>query len=332
MESPSASSLESIDLLQQDELQSLSLSAIVSHSIQIPRLAPRTFSLLTLTLVFPLSFAVLAHSLLTHPLLLRLEFAAPSAAHDLLLLLLYQLLYLLFLFLFSLLSTAAVVFSVASLYTSKPLTINSALSAVPTIIPRLFLTFLSVAAIIFAYNSAFAAAFTLLFSLSDDTDSAPFILAFFALLILFLLLHVHISAVWHLAAVVSVLEPLRGLAAMRKARELLRGRTLAASILVVVYLGACGIIGMLFRMIVVEGPEDEEGAEAGVWTKIVFGGALVAMLVVVNLIGLLVQSVFYYVCKSHHHQGIDKRVLYDHLGGYLGEYVPLQSSIQMENL
>lgn len=87
-------------------------------------------------------------------------------------------------------------------------------------------------------------------------------------------------------------------------------------------------------MIVVAGPEDdEEGVEeVGVWMKVVWGGALVAMLVVVNLIGLLVQSVFYYVCKSYHHQGIDKRVLYDHLGGYLGEYMPLQSSIQMENL
>lgn len=51
-----------------------------------------------------------------------------------------------------------------------------------------------------------------------------------------------------------------------------------------------------------------------------------------NLAILLVQSEFYYVCKSYHHQGIDKNALYDHLGGYFGKYVPLKSSVQMENL
>lgn len=59
---------------------------------------------------------------------------------------------------------------------------------------------------------------------------------------------------------------------------------------------------------------------------------LVALLLLVNLVGLLVQSVFYYVCKSYHHQEIDKSALQDHLGGYLGEYVPLKSGIQMEEM
>ncbi|KAK1356247.1 hypothetical protein POM88_049503 [Heracleum sosnowskyi] len=59
---------------------------------------------------------------------------------------------------------------------------------------------------------------------------------------------------------------------------------------------------------------------------------MVGVFVIVNLIGLLVQSVFYYVCKSYHHEGVDKSALYDHLSGYLGEYMTLKSSIQMENL
>ncbi|KAI3954423.1 hypothetical protein MKW92_039890, partial [Papaver armeniacum] len=36
----------------------------------------------------------------------------------------------------------------------------------------------------------------------------------------------------------------------------------------------------------------------------------------VNLTGLLVQSVFYYACKSHHNEVVDKKLLYDHLGSY----------------
>lgn len=98
------------------------------------------------------------------------------------------------------------------------------------------------------------------------------------------------------------------------------------------YLGVSGTIGLAFRELVVKGPNEEGSLGMGVAAKILFGAALVAVLVVVNLVGLLVQSVFYYVCKGFHHQMIDKSALYDHLGGYLGEYVPLKSSIQMETL
>lgn len=144
---------------------------------------------------------------------------------------------------------------------------------------------------------------------------------------MFLGVHVFISALWHLASVVSVLEPVYGFAAMKKSYELLKGKTRMGFFIVFGYLAICGVINGLFGSIVVHGGEDY-----GVLTRIVVGGFLVGVLVIVNLVGLLVQSVFYYVCKSYHNQGIDKSALYDHLGGYLGEYVPLKSSIQMENL
>lgn len=115
---------------------------------------------------------------------------------------------------------------------------------------------------------------------------------------------------------------------MKKSRELLKGNTPAASVLVLIYLGICGGIGGTFGSVVVRG--GEKGI--GVGTRVLVGGFLVAVLVLVNLVGLLVQSVFYYVCKSFHHQEIDKNALHDHLGGYLGEYVPLKSSIQMEDM
>lgn len=144
--------------------------------------------------------------------------------------------------------------------------------------------------------------------------------------VLFLVVHVYISALWHLASVVSVLEPLYGFGAMKKSFELLKGRVRMAFVLVFGYFVICGVINGMFGSIVVH------GEDYGVLVRISVGGFLVGILVIVNLVGLLLQSVFYYVCKSYHHQGIDKNALYDHLGGYLGEYVPLKSSIQMENL
>ncbi|GFP83655.1 hypothetical protein PHJA_000509000 [Phtheirospermum japonicum] len=114
---------------------------------------------------------------------------------------------------------------------------------------------------------------------------------------------------------------------MKKSYELLSGKTRTGFFIVFVYMAACGMINGFFGSVLVHGWSDY-----GVMMRIVVGGFLIGVLVIVNLVGLLVQSVFYYVRKSYHRQGIDKRALYDHLGGYLGEYVPLKSNIQMDNM
>lgn len=316
--------------LTPEELQFLSIPEIFRESISIPKQSPKTFYLITLTLIFPLSFAILAHSLFTHPLISHLNNPAINPAetkHEWTVLLLFQFCYLIFLFIFSLLSTAAVVFTVASLYTGKPVSFGSTFSAIPSVFKRLFITFCWVAFVMCVYNLVFLG-FLILFVVAIDTDNG--LLLFFSIVtifLLFLVVHVYITALWHLASVVSVLEPVFGLAAMKKSYELLKGRTKMASVLVFGYLVICGIISGTFGGVVVHG-----GKNFSVFSRIVVGGFLVGVLVIVNLVGFLVQSVFYYVCKSYHHQGIDKTVLHDHLGGYLGEYVPLKSSIQMENM
>lgn len=317
--------------LPPEELQFLTLPDILRESIAIPKLSPKTFYLVTLILIFPLSFAILAHSLFTHPLLVQLEehpLADPNQIrHEWTVLMIFQFCYLIFLFAFSLLSTAAVVFTVASLYTSKPVTFSSTMSAIPRVFKRLFVTFLWVTLLMFLYNSMILI-FLIIFVIAIDTQNV--LLLFFSMVVIFaffLVVHVYITAVWHLASVVSVLEPIYGFAAMKKSYELLKGRTRMAAVLVFGYLAICGVIGGIFGSVVVHG-----GENYGVFTRIVVGGFLVGVLVIVNLVGFLVQSVFYYVCKSYHHQGIDKNVLHDHLAGYLGEYVPLKSSIPMENL
>ncbi|CAG7873238.1 unnamed protein product [Brassica rapa] len=317
--------------LAAEELQFLSIGGILRESTTIPKFSPRTFYLITLTLIFPLSFAILAHSLFTQPILNQLDAAPPSADqsqtnHQWTLLFVYQFIYIIFLFAFSLLSTAAVVFTVASLYTSKPVSFSSTMSAIPLVLKRLFITFLWVSLCMLLYNSVFLM-FLVILIVAIDLQSV--ILAVFSMVVIFVLflgVHVYMTAWWHLASVVSVLEPVYGIAAMRKSYELLKGRTHMACSMVFMYLALCGFIAGAFGGVVVRG-----GDEFGLFARIVVGGFLVGVLVIVNLVGLLVQSVFYYVCKSFHHQAIDKSALHDHLGGYLGDYVPLKSSVQMEN-
>ncbi|KAH6763640.1 polyadenylate-binding protein 1-B-binding protein [Perilla frutescens var. hirtella] len=313
--------------LAAEELQFLSITDILKESIAIPKQSPKTFYLVTLTLIFPLSFAILAHSLFTHPIISQLQSDPIAASADWSKLLIFQFFYLIFLFAFSLLSTAAVVFTVASLYTSKPVSFSSTIAAIPSVFKRLFLTFLWVSLSMAVYNIIFLGFIVLLLVAVFMQNVLLFLFSVVVVFLMFLVVHVFISALWHLASVVSVVEPVYGLAAMKKSYELLMGKSRMGFVLVFSYLAVCGVINMLFGSIVVHGGEDY-----GVIMRIVVGGFLVGLLVIVNLMGLLVQSVFYYVCKSYHHQGIDKSVLYDHLGGYLGEYVPLKSSIQMEDL
>ncbi|KAH6756844.1 polyadenylate-binding protein 1-B-binding protein [Perilla frutescens var. hirtella] len=314
--------------LASEELQFLSVPDILKESIAIPKQSPKTFYLITLTLIFPLSFAILAHSLFTHPIISQLQSDTPAtAASDWSRLLSFQFFYLIFLFVLSLLSTAAVVFTVASLYTSKPVSFSSTVAAIPSVFRRLFITFLWIALLMVVYNIVFLVFLVLLIYAVDTQNVILFVFSILVVFVLFLGVHVYISALWHLASVVSVLEPVYGFAAMKKSYELLKGKTRIGFTIVFGYLAICGVINGLFGSIVVHG-----GDGYGVLMRIMVGGFLVGVLVIVNLIGLLVQSVFYYVCKSYHHQGIDKSALYDHLGGYLGEYVPLKSSIQMEDL
>ncbi|KAK1369243.1 Polyadenylate-binding protein 1-B-binding protein [Heracleum sosnowskyi] len=309
-----------------EELQFLTVSDMLKESTSIPKLSPRTFYLITLTLIFPLSFAILAHSLFTHPLLNQIQDPYGSHSSQWTKLLAFQFFYLIFLFAFSLLSTAAVVFTVASLYTSKPVSFSNTLSAIPSVFKRLFITYLWVSLTMVVYNVIFLCFLVLLIVAIDTQNPVLFVFSVIVVFVLFLVVHVYITALWHLASVVSVLEPIYGFAAMKKSYELLKGKIGLAFFMVFGYLVVCAAINGVFGSVVVH------GWDYGVFTRVVVGGFLVGVLVIVNLVGLLVQSVFYYVCKSYHHEGIDKSALHDHLGGYLGEYVPLKSSIQMENL
>ncbi|MCD7455244.1 hypothetical protein HAX54_027456 [Datura stramonium] len=321
--------------LPPEQLQNLSLPSIFKESISIPKRSPQTFYRITLSLILPLSFAILAHSFFTHPILDQLS-ENPSASHASLWtkLIFYQFCYLVFLLAFSLLSTAAVVFTVASLYTSKQVSFSSIITAMPSILRRLFITFIWVFLSLFVYNAVLSFFIVLMLIVFESKNSvALFLVSVFALSVFFLVVHVYLSALWHLASVITVLEPIQGLAAIKKSYELLKGKIRMVSVLVLGYLLIFGGISSAFGSIVVDGgAHKDHGARYSVFARIVIGGVLIGVLVVVILVGLLVQSLFYYVCKSYHNERIDKSALYNHLGGYLGEYYqPLKGNMQTDD-
>ncbi|XLR66490.1 hypothetical protein S83_017162 [Arachis hypogaea] len=88
--------------------------------------------------------------------------------------------YLFFLFAFSLLSTAAIVFTVVSLYTNKVVSFSSTISTIPKIFKCLFITYFWVTFLMFICNFVFVI-FLVLFIIAIDTQDS--FLQFFTVIV-----------------------------------------------------------------------------------------------------------------------------------------------------
>ncbi|GLJ55710.1 hypothetical protein SUGI_1196700 [Cryptomeria japonica] len=328
------------------ELQFLDIVGVVAEAFKILRSAAKLLCAITLTLLLPLSFAILGHSLISEPLfkkILRNKLLLPyeegtsmekETLHKLYVeigeLFLFEAAYISFVFAFSLLSTAAVVYTVASVYTRKELTYARVMSVVPRVWKRLIVTFLWYFAVMLAYYVAvlFAVFWLILIIGKENLKSGRFFFGLLVITIISFSVHVYIGMVWHVACVVSVLEERWGLGAMKKSKDLIKGWRGTALALNILYLLIMGGIGWFFQYGVVHGRYHQIGA--GEMTA--NAALLVALQCGFNLLWWLVQSVFYFVCKSFHHESIDKSALSDHLEAYRGLYMPLKdNNIQLEH-
>ncbi|KAI3834459.1 hypothetical protein MKX03_032570 [Papaver bracteatum] len=298
-----------------EDLKFLSAHQIIKEAVKIPaRSSPVKFFLITLTLILPLSFMQLL--LETHSFILFSIFtdyfsgknsSSPLSKQFIRTYSIHEFFYILSLFLFSLLSTSAIVFTVASLFASKPVSFIPTIFAIPRIFKHLMITFFYVFLLMIVSYFAYYVPISVLVA----TNISKALFGGFSIIfaIIYDLVHIYVTAQWHLASVISVLEPNGyGLAAMKKGTHLLRERTFIAFGLANLYLGATWMIELVFEFAL--------ESQVHLLVKILLGLLCLFMLVAVNLTGLLVQSIFYYACKSHHNEVVDKKVLYDHLGSY----------------
>ncbi|KAI3961950.1 hypothetical protein MKW92_028460 [Papaver armeniacum] len=286
-------------------LKFLDAYQIIGEAVKIPAKSPSlNFFLITLIFILPLSLTQLLFEASFHNFCITLYgyFSGKSSSPS-------EFFYFLSLFLFSLFSTSAIAFTVASLYASKYISFVSTLFAIPRISKHVIITsFYSLLLIIINFFAIFIPASVLgdLLNINEGSLRWGFIIIF---AIIHHVVHLYVAALWHLASVVSVLEPnLYGLAAMKKSKQLLQGKTIIAMELVNLYFTATWVIGLLLGY-AMQFP-------IHFMVKILLGSLCLFMLVAVNLTGLLVQSVFFFACKAHHKEVVDKNVLYDHLCGY----------------
>ncbi|KAJ8625479.1 hypothetical protein MRB53_034009 [Persea americana] len=325
-----------------EELQFLGIVGIYRESYKILSSYKKLFSHITLSLILPLSFIFLSHIKISDLIFSDIDHDvdalestpdnSPSQnrllhriASEWLSFLLFKAAYLLLVLLFALLSTSAVVYTIASIYTGKDLTFSKILAVVPKVWKRLVITFFWTFVILLCYNTVTGIT---IFLILVFTGSNAFGITLSILIFAFYFVgFVYISLVWHLASVVSVLEDSYGISAMQKSRDLIRGKVWVSAAVFLQLNLVFIAIHIMFSVMVVH------GMRVGIVGKIGYGVLFLVLLAGFMLIGLVVQTVIYLVCKSYHHENIDKSILADHLEVYLGEYVPLNGkAVQMESL
>ncbi|XP_010999841.1 PREDICTED: uncharacterized protein LOC105107569 [Populus euphratica] len=324
---------------EQEEMQFLGVFGIYREAYRIIFSWRKIFSQITLALILPLSFIFLAHIEVSNVLFAKIiyneeeldetqvgtrkyEKISDMISSEWVSFWLFKAAYFTFLLIFSLLSTAAVVYTIACIYTAREVTFKKVMSVVPKVWKRLMVTFLSIFLAVFAYNFVSILVVITCVFLVGPNKVVPLLLF---LLILYFMGLVYMSIIWQLASVVSVLEEASGFKAMMKSRELIKGKMWVAIIIFFKLNLSSVALHILFEKKVVH------GSSLGILNRASFGILSLLVLLVLYLFGLVIQTVIYFVCKSYHHENIDKSALSDHLEVYLGEYVPLKSKdVQLE--
>ncbi|KAF7127744.1 hypothetical protein RHSIM_Rhsim11G0076600 [Rhododendron simsii] len=278
---------------QREDMQFLDLFGIYQESYKIIFNFRRTFSKITLAFILPLSLIFLANIAVSDSL------SSERAAFWLV-----EFVYLTFLLVFSVLSASAVVYTVASVLTGCDVTFGKVMRVVPMVSKRLVVTFLCAFLSIFLYNVVLVPIILWIVTINHfDISAIVFLLA---LVILYVVGLVYLTVVCQLAGVVSVLEDIKGIKAMTKSRNLMQGKMwIAIVILLMLNFALLGIRALFESQVVHAGLFGFVG-------RLAFGFLCLLMLSGVFLFAIVIETVIYFVCKSYHHENIDKLSLSDH--------------------
>ncbi|KAK9003030.1 hypothetical protein V6N11_060601 [Hibiscus sabdariffa] len=325
---------------QQEEMQFLGFSGIYMESFKLIISRWKIFTKTTLSLIIPMSFIYLLHmevfSLFFGKIMDNVneldETRSPTKflkLHDLIsfqlaFFCLFNVGYFTLYLIFSLLSTAAVVYTVACIYTARELTFGKVMSVVPRVWKRLMVTSLWIFATMVVY--LVVAIFVFISAvLLIQTDLFHFQAVLVVVLVFFLVGLIFMTVISELASVVSVLEEAYGFEAMMKSTNLIKGKLCVAIVIFVKLIVGLAIIQTAFQTLVVD------GSGLGMAKRVVYAILCFVSLSGITLFGLVIKTVIYFVCKSYHHENIDKSVLSDHLEVYSGEYVPsMDKDVQLQ--
>ncbi|KAH9717503.1 hypothetical protein WN944_023194 [Citrus x changshan-huyou] len=219
--------------------------------------------------------------------------------------LLSEVTYLILLLVLSILSTVTIAYSTASIYKTKDTTFKKAAAVVPELWKPVLITFLLVFAVTFVYDYILGPVLGLILRLLFLKRFAFLKIVIGVILtVLYIVVFVYITLIWHVGTMVSALEnDIYGAKAIIKGRNFLKGKMKDSVAVFVVLLTLAAGVDAAFALVVVYGT-------IRIWAiRIGIGILLVLLKLMMVLIGLVAQTVIYFVCKSYHDENFED--LYD---------------------
>ncbi|KAI3781126.1 hypothetical protein L2E82_11127 [Cichorium intybus] len=309
------------------DMKSVGFFGIFKQSFKTIFSWKKIFAQITVTSILPLTIVFLAHIEISRYLFWKLErnsllldtdsyYRLHASATEWLYYVLFKISYFIFLTVFSHLSTAAVVFTIASIYADREIVFRNVMKIIPKVWKRLFVTFVFIYLVLFIYGVIGEVALVITRSILNYSTLG--LILTLIIRILYVIGFLYIILVCELASVITVLENTHGYIAMRKGKDLAKGKKkVGMGIAFVLYSFLEGLL-VVYRWFVEYGHVNFQLAM--VWRVMI--GILCGLLVLMFLLLIIVtQTVLYLVCKSFHGEVIDKLSLSTFLRAYMGETV-----------
>ncbi|KAI3842783.1 hypothetical protein MKW92_013866, partial [Papaver armeniacum] len=325
------------DIQLAEEFQSMGIFDIYREAYKVTLSWKKIFSQIAFALILPLAFILLAQieiaELLSNTIFSNLKSFDDNlhsqVSSDLIIFYVFTAISMLFTYVLSLLPTSAIVYTVACVYYSKDISFKKVMSVVPKVWKRLMITFdrrIYVSILVSILLTILLAIFYFCLSkiLSVHIHKLAVIIFGIPMMIFIMIGAMCVTLIWFLASVISILEDVSGIEAMKRGKNLIKGKIWISWCIYFTFQSCCAAVQFAFRYHVVHGDS------LALVVRLSLGICYLLLLVIFIYFGIVTQTIVYIVCKSHHKENIDKSSLADHLDGYyLGNYVPLNED---ENL
>ncbi|KAK9135078.1 hypothetical protein Syun_014408 [Stephania yunnanensis] len=216
----------------------------------------------------------------------------------------------------NLFAITAVSYAVACVYASKDTNFKQVIRVVPKAWKKLVLTYLWNLFLQLVFIAVFVALVVLCLVIGIRAKQIVLAIVIGVIVvILFIVGMIYFNVMWGMASVVSVLEECRGPRAFKRSGELMKGKKklnigvcMVFLVLLVVIQGGYWVLAGLFN------------SSLPIVVYVIVAIVFFLLLLGLVMLGLVVQTVLYLVCKSYHNESIDKASLGDQLDSYLSSY------------
>ncbi|XP_074374291.1 uncharacterized protein LOC141714686 [Apium graveolens] len=332
--------------VKEGNLQFLGFNGIYSEASKIIISWKKIFTQITLVLFLPLSLLLLAHIAFTYIYFERIvgynywiyntEYnrvgrayynkSLDLASSELIACWLFHIAYRTFCLTFSFPSTFVVVFIVSCIYTVREddITFRRVRTIIPKVWKRLKVTFWwSFLTLLWYYCFASLGLFAWGYyvGLANHASKIVVIILLISLEIGF----IYFMSVWQISSVVSILEDAHGMQAMKRSFEVTRGKRWMTMLILFKLNLFLVFIQVVLEIYVVD------GQSLGILPRVGLGFLCLGLLIYLNILTLVIQTIIYFVCKSYryHENTTGKTTLTDQLDGYLTALLMANKDVEL---